>query len=98
MNNQIIRDAVAESQKTGKPIIIVVDCEKDARKVELKLQSERKLACGYVSKSLDECRYCVNIGWYSNFPGGTQYFCKLHDFSVAARGKCNVFELRPRQY
>lgn len=98
MNNQVIREAVAESQKTGKPIIIVVDCEKDARKVEERLQSERKAACGYVPKSLDECRYCVHIGWYSNFPSGTRYYCKRYDFSVAARGKCDDFELRPRQY
>lgn len=39
-----------------------------------------------------ECRTCCHSGRYQSYGYQTHYWCGLHGFNVAAKGKCNNFE------
>ena len=75
-------------------IVIVVNSLSKAHNIERGLVRDKQAACGYVSKSKTECRFCRHVGRFSGYSYQTIYFCGLHNFCVAARGVCNDFEVR----
>lgn len=75
------------------PIIIIVNSDHEAKRISCELVETRKKECGYTDRPpKKECRTCRYSGRYQSYGYQTHYYCDMHGFNVAARGKCNNFE------
>lgn len=82
----------AHNMQPGQPVVIVVDSSKEAKRLESELQSIKKERCGYSpNPAKEECWYCAHSGRYQGSSYQNHYWCGLHGFTCAARGKCNDF-------
>ena len=86
-----------DTQTPQPQIVIVVNRLTEAHKVERELVRDKQKSCGYKNRSNTECRFCRHVGRFSSYTYQTTYFCRLHNFCVAARGICNDFEERDAQ-